>query len=586
MRWLAEQLGGAAVAPRDVLSSLAQALAAARGASLELIDPHVRAGDDIAPVPLSLPSDAGLDVLARAHEWIEGAQDRHDRGMHYTPMALAERLIDVGTRGWSGPASVCDPTVGGGTFLLAAATLLAERGGDRADIAANLHGADIDPLAVAVARTTLSLWAGTPIPGGNIVVADSLNDDPWPEQRFDWIVGNPPFLNQLGRGTARRAEQTAALRRRFGPAVSAYTDTAALFLRSALDWVGEGGRIVLVQPLSLLAARDAGAVREAVVESGALRALWVATDAFEAAVNVCGVVVERGGTARPVQRYGGVDVVPVSDGPPLLPGMPWAPLAAPMVGMPEVVETPSSARETFGSSVAATAGFRDEYYAVSEVVAESTGAPDELRVVSVGGIDPLKPYWGERPTKIGGTSWRSPVVTADAVAAVNPSVGAWIQRLSVPKLLVATQSATLEVIVDASGTMVPLTPVVALVVDPERLWHVAAALSSPWITAVAASRSIGSARSVRALKLAAREFAGLPLPNDQHAWDRGARMAKRASQASTFAEWDEAMAQLRATMNAAYGTTDTNLLAWFGGRSEGTDRRVATAFSAGAGPSA
>lgn len=578
MRWLTEQLGTANVAPRAVLSAVAHALAKRLGEPVELIDPHLRS--DCGPLlHLSLPADAGLDLLAQTHEWLEAAADRHDRGMHYTPLGLAERLLNVGASGWVGEATVCDPTVGGGTFLLAAATVLERRGGDRVNIVAKLHGADIDPLAVVVARTSLSLWARTPIPDRNIVVADSLNTDPWPDQRFDWVVGNPPFLNQLGRGTARTAEQTAALRLRFGAAVSSYTDTAALFLRAALEWAADAGRIVLVQPLSLLAARDAHAVREAVLEVGVVRALWVATDAFEAAVNVCGIVVEIGGSRGPVQRFGGVDVAPFPEGPPLVAGQPWAPLAAPMVAIPDVAESFAAASQTFESSVAATAGFRDEYYAVAEVVVESTGAPDELRVVSVGGIDPLKPYWGVRSTKIGGASWLRPVVTRASVSANNATVGAWIHRLSVPKLLVATQSATLEVIVDELGTMVPLTPVVALSVDPDQLWHVAAALSSPWTTALAASRSIGSARSVRALKLAAREFGTLPMPNDRAAWDQGAQHAKRAAEATTYAGWAEAMEQLRITMNRAYGTTDSALLAWFGRRTETTDRRVEAAFA-------
>ena len=79
-----------------------------------------------------------------------------------------------------------------------------------------------------------------------------------PEGAFDLVIGNPPFLSQLGSSTSRSVTGGAALRVRFGAAVAGYTDPAALFLvlghRLARP---DGGVVAMIEPVSLLTARDA-----------------------------------------------------------------------------------------------------------------------------------------------------------------------------------------------------------------------------------------------------------------------------------------------------------------------------------------
>ena len=157
-------------------------------------------------------------------------------------------------------------------------------------------GVDIDPLAVAVARTALMLWAAErgPVPRfTNVVRGDSLAEGPevWrrlaragdeydaavlPAEGFDVVVGNPPFQNQLAAGTARDGEHADRLRERFGPAAYRYTDSALLFLLESCRWVRPGGAVSLVLPQSVLVAGDARAAREAVLDLGAIEAIWLA----------------------------------------------------------------------------------------------------------------------------------------------------------------------------------------------------------------------------------------------------------------------------------------------------------------------
>jgi hypothetical protein len=76
---------------------------------------------------------------------------------------------------------------------------------------------------------------------------------------FDAVVGNPPFLNQLESATASGRGVNALHRALAQGTLRPYTDISAAFLYRAAQLTSPGGYVGLVQPQSLLAARDAGA---------------------------------------------------------------------------------------------------------------------------------------------------------------------------------------------------------------------------------------------------------------------------------------------------------------------------------------
>ncbi|MHB1138470.1 MAG: N-6 DNA methylase, partial [Microthrixaceae bacterium] len=212
-------------------------------------------------------------VLIRDHERAVDDETRRREGVHYTPPALARMLAELAIdqillRTGELPRSICDPTCGAGSFLVAVADVLVARGLDAAVVPCRLHGADTDAEALQVARTALDRWseghrvdpASGSADGPRLWQADTATTMPsaWPsrpERGYDVVVGNPPFLNQLARRTARGAEDRDAVRRRFGD-VGAYADGASVFLLGALDLVRAGGAVVMVQPQSFLATRD------------------------------------------------------------------------------------------------------------------------------------------------------------------------------------------------------------------------------------------------------------------------------------------------------------------------------------------
>ncbi|MGH9231023.1 MAG: N-6 DNA methylase [Acidimicrobiales bacterium] len=465
--------------------------------------------DDAVAEPAVAP---GAD-LAAALEAATAADQRRANGLHVTPRWLADRLVARALEGLGAtPAvTVCDPACGGGAFLVAAARRLHRRGADRRRVVRHLlWGADIDPVGLAVAEAALALWAGEAPPPGRLVVADALADGgaAWPDRPaagFDVVVGNPPFQNQLGRATARTPDQQARLRRRFGSAVRAYTDAAWLFLLAGCDLTRPGGRVALVEPQSLVGARDAAAVRSAVDERARLLDIWVdERPVFAASVRVCAPVLEVG----PEGRNGEPNA--------------WSERFAAAVGVPRVRMTSTG---TIGDLATVVAGFRGEYYGLVDVVREhAAGDAVMAPLVTSGLIDWLGCSWGARPARFAKRTWRAPVVDlAELERAGGRAARSWVARTRVPKLVLATQTRVAEAAVDEAGSWVPSVPVVSVLPhDAADLWRLAAAVASPAATAWLLGRAPGTALASGALKVAAPDLLSLPLPIDRSAWDEAA----------------------------------------------------------------
>lgn len=507
---------------------------------------------------------------------------RKGLGAYYTPPDVVEGLLDVvlapllaaaAAAGTEAVAAlrVLDPACGTGNVLVAAVARIGSElvrlGVDPASAAASAascaSGVELDPGTAAVCRAAL--------PGADIRVGDALIDPSLVEPgAFDLVVGNPPFLSQLASSTARPRAQASALRDRFGSAVSAYTDPSALFLLAGLDAARpDGGVVCLIQPVSVLSARDAGAVRRSAVDRAGLVALWVAGEpVFDAEVEVCAPVLVRGRSAATTALLGGRSVQAAGEAP--TPGRgarSWAGLLAALQQLPERSLVTDG---TVGDLAAATADFRDQYYGLAGAVVDEPTAADgrSPALVTSGLIDPAHLAWGERPCRVHKASFVHPRVRLDRVA---PELQAWAARRMVPKLLVATQTRVLEVVADADGGLLPSVPVVTVTPtgapDGPGLWHLGAVLSSPALTLVAARRHLGSARNAGALRLSASDVLALPVPPQGAAWDAGAAAFAQASRATDPHDRHQHLLVAARAVDEAFGLAgDEELLAWWADR--------------------
>ena len=430
------------------------------------------------PAAVDVPDGVGPEFLGSLHERLLGRGERRARGAFYTPADVAARLVGWAVTGLDRPV-VLDPACGGGAFLLEAA-----RHTDR------LVAMDIDPLAVAVTEASVFLATGR---RPSILVADALTTD-WPEAEV--VVGNPPFLAQLGSDTVRDRDRALVLSARWGDVARGYVDDAALFLLAAAR---HAPRVALLQPESVVAARDAKAIR--VELAPYLAGLWVPErPLFDAAVRVVGVMLDR---ATPVNVNGDH----------------WSALLADAHGVPAVT---LMGLGTLGEYATVTAGFRDEYYGLTPFVTEAR--PGAAPLITSGLIDPGVSRWGARPARFGRRRWDAPAVDLAAVAA-SP-LAEWATRQLVPKVLVATQTAVVEAVADELGEWLPCTPVITVVPHSIDVWHVLAALLAPPVTAWALREAAGAALSSNAVKLSASQLRSLPLPCPGASWDEAAALVR------------------------------------------------------------
>ncbi len=102
------------------------------------------------------------------------------------------------------------------------------------------------------------------------------------------MIGNPPFLSQMASATTRGGTSS----RSGGP----YADAAVEFLALAGELVDpHGGRVALVLPQSILAARDAHRVRTSFdARARMFWSWWTGERAFDAQVHTCALAFEFG----------------------------------------------------------------------------------------------------------------------------------------------------------------------------------------------------------------------------------------------------------------------------------------------------
>ena len=138
-------------------------------------------------------------------------QFRHSAGAHYTPEWLADYvLLKLNYEG----GRLVDPHCGSGTFLIAALRRAyaakrmscSEWHGLLSD---GICGFDVDPVATIAAKTNLLVFVSWLISTGQyrlekplrlpIFCADTIHTEQKPTELFDYVVGNPPWVNVASR---------------------------------------------------------------------------------------------------------------------------------------------------------------------------------------------------------------------------------------------------------------------------------------------------------------------------------------------------------------------------------------------------
>jgi adenine-specific DNA-methyltransferase len=190
---------------------------------------------------------------------------RSDYGAYYTPPALSQRLIEMSAESGAnwGTCRVLDASCGGAAFLAPVALKMLETcprhdaAAVRA-VAARLNGYEVDPFAawmsqVLVEAALLPICAATGQHLPQLVeVCNSLERELTEEERFDVIIGNPPY---------GRVVLDPYQRVRFASSLYGHANLYGVFTHASLRWVKPGGIIAYVTPTSMLGGQYFKALR-------------------------------------------------------------------------------------------------------------------------------------------------------------------------------------------------------------------------------------------------------------------------------------------------------------------------------------
>lgn len=245
---------------------------------------------------------------------------RKRTGSYYTPEALTRVVVERAfsaleqARGVTlDPLRLLDPALGAGAFLVQAGRETARRSGRSllAVVEHELFGADVSPLAVAVAEASLWLLADAPAlglarAGANLREGDSLcgpvaasslgrrgvDFGQLSPEGFDVVLGNPPWVAFAGRATQPLSPALREHYRQTFAGFRGYPTLHALFVELAAR-LAPRGVIALLIPSPLADLDGYRPVRSALAASHrpCEPLLELGQDAFESVTQPCFALV-------------------------------------------------------------------------------------------------------------------------------------------------------------------------------------------------------------------------------------------------------------------------------------------------------
>lgn len=196
----------------------------------------------------------GEDSLGFVYISLQDIGQRKSSGAYYTPEKVVGELIDrlYENDPDLGSKTICDPCCGTGNFLLSLGT----KGIDYA----NLYGQDIDSISVFLSRINIALMA--PEMSAVDIQSRIIIGNTYFEtftQKFDVIVGNPPWGNDFSEEDALRC------RKLFKTAVGKSIESYNLFVEKALSMLNHKGVLAFVLPEAILSVAAHDTVRRMMI---------------------------------------------------------------------------------------------------------------------------------------------------------------------------------------------------------------------------------------------------------------------------------------------------------------------------------
>lgn len=202
-----------------------------------------------------------------------------DAGQHYTPREVIELMVNILFYNDSDfltgniAKTIYDPACGTGGMLSVAEDYLKKFNKDAELIA---FGQEINDQTYAICKADMLIKGAN---ADNIKNGNTLSDDQFKEDKYDYILSNPPFGREWKNDKkAVEAEAKLGFAGRFGAGLPAVGDGQMLFLETAISKMKpQGSRIAIIHNGSPLFTGDAGSgpseIRRYILENDLLEAI-------------------------------------------------------------------------------------------------------------------------------------------------------------------------------------------------------------------------------------------------------------------------------------------------------------------------
>ena len=202
-----------------------------------------------------------------------------EAGAHFTSRDIIYTMCDLLVTGDKSAANaeglnktVYDMTMGTSQMLTCMEERLQQLD---ADAVVTTFGQELNPFTYGIAKADMLIRGGNP---DNMKFGDTLNNDQFPDYKFDYIISNPPFgIDWKREAQAVEAEARLGANGRFGAGLPSKSDGQLLFMLNGVAKLADDGRMAIIQNGSSLFTGDAGSgpseIRRYLIENDWLDAI-------------------------------------------------------------------------------------------------------------------------------------------------------------------------------------------------------------------------------------------------------------------------------------------------------------------------
>ena len=202
-----------------------------------------------------------------------------DAGQHYTPREVIELMVNILFNNDNSiltgnvAKTLYDPTVGTGGMLSVAEEYLSRLNKNAKLIC---YGQEINDQTFAICKGDMLIKGND---ANNIKCGNTLSDDQFADDKFDYILSNPPFGREWKNDkNAVEKEAKLGFAGRFGAGLPPISDGQMLFLQTAIHKMRpEGSKVAIIHNGSPLFSGDPGSgqseIRKYILENDLLEAI-------------------------------------------------------------------------------------------------------------------------------------------------------------------------------------------------------------------------------------------------------------------------------------------------------------------------